>query len=160
MPDFTAIATQLAKEMLRKNLILATAESCTGGWIAEVATAIAGSSDWFDCGFVTYSNDAKQRMLGVRAYTLECYGAVSENTVREMAEGALLNSNALVSVATSGIAGPAGGTADKPVGTVWFAWTGKGFDSQAEVQTFIGDREAVRSQAVAYALQELMALIK
>src|SRR5665647_2559878 len=114
----TTLATLVGARLKVQSLMLATAESCTGGWVAQVATAIAGSSDWFERGFVTYSNAAKQEMLGVGAGTLAKYGAVSEQTAREMAAGALAHSRAQVAVAITGIAGPAGGSPDKPVGTV------------------------------------------
>ncbi|MGH8369528.1 MAG: CinA family protein, partial [Gammaproteobacteria bacterium] len=117
-----ALAEQLARRLLERGLKLACAESCTGGWIAKCLTDIAGSSDWFERGFVTYSNSAKQDALGVSAETLSMHGAVSEQSVREMAVGVLRHSQAQVAVAVSGIAGPTGGSADKPVGTVWIGW--------------------------------------
>jgi len=143
-----------------KSMILATAESCTGGWVAKVMTDIAGSSASFDCGFVTYSNAAKQNMLGVSVDTLERYGSVSKAVVKEMAEGALLNSIADIALSISGIAGPGGGTEDQPVGTVCFAW--KTHDSLAKSTThhFAGDRAAVRRQAVLFALQGVLDILK
>jgi len=146
----------IAAQLLQKKQMLATAESCTGGWIAQQLTAIAGSSEWFDCGFVTYSNDSKQQMLGVSENSLIKYGAVSSNVVAEMAEGVLNHSQATMSVATSGIAGPGGGSDDKPVGTVWFAWAQKGELTRSEKKCFSGDRESVRKQAVKYALQGIL----
>lgn len=137
--------------------MLACAESCTGGWVAETVTAIAGSSQWFERGFVTYSNAAKQELLGVRADTLRRQGAVSEAVVLEMAAGALRNSRAQTSLAISGVAGPAGGSADKPVGTVCFAWAVRGTEPTAQTRHFAGDREAVRRQSVIHALQGLLA---
>ncbi|WP_374403014.1 nicotinamide-nucleotide amidase [Niveibacterium sp.] len=134
---------------------LATAESCTGGWIAEVITATSGSSAWFDRGWVTYSNDAKQEMLGVRAATLAEHGAVSEAVVREMAEGALARSNASHAIAVSGVAGPTGGSPEKPVGTVWIAWASRAGFTLAELHRFDGSREAVRRQTVTRALEAL-----
>jgi len=134
---------------------LATAESCTGGWIAKVLTDRAGSSSWFDRGFVTYSNQSKQDMLGVLPRTLSEYGAVSRETVLEMAGGALANSSAQLSVAVSGIAGPGGGTAEKPVGTVWLAW-GSPDGVEAVCEHFPGDREDVRRLTVMRALQGLL----
>ncbi len=148
-----ALAEQLGAELRRHGLMLAVAESCTGGWIAQAVTAVAGSSQWFERGFVTYSNTAKMEMLGVQPTTLNAHGAVSEATVREMAEGALAHSHAQVALAVSGIAGPGGGTLDKPVGTVWFAWSRLGWSTQAQVRRLSGDREAVRRQAVVVALQ-------
>ena len=146
----------IAAQLLQKKQVLATAESCTGGWIAQQLTAVAGSSDWFDCGFVTYSNDSKQLMLGVSEQSLIKYGAVSSNVVAEMAEGVLNHSQATMSVATSGIAGPGGGSDDKPVGTVWFAWAQKDEQTRSEKKCFSGDRESVRKQAVKYALQGIL----
>jgi nicotinamide-nucleotide amidase len=139
-------------------LMLVTAESCTGGWIAKTATEVAGSSDWFDCGMVAYSYEAKQAMLGVRPETLEQFGAVSRETVVEMVSGALVHSGASVAVAVTGIAGPGGGTPDKPVGTVWIAWKRRGGYPAAELFHFGGDREAVRRQTVAAALDGLETL--
>ncbi|PJC86393.1 damage-inducible protein CinA [Vibrio sp. HA2012] len=130
---------------------LVTAESCTGGGIASAVTDIAGSSAWFDRAFVTYSNAAKMEMLGVRADTLDKWGAVSEQVVEQMAQGALLYSGGTISVAVSGIAGPDGGSEEKPVGTVWFAWQ-KGDQKVQQVHQFNGDREAVRKQACITAL--------
>ena len=134
---------------------LATAESCTGGWVAEVVTATAGSSNWFDRGFITYSNDAKRELLGVDPSVLRSAGAVSEETVKEMVAGALERSCAEVALATSGIAGPGGGSDEKPVGTVCFAWGHRDSPAQASTQRFAGDREAVRRQAVIHALKTL-----
>ena len=143
---------ELGELFRRRGESLAAAESCTGGWLAKVCTDIAGSSDWFEAGFVTYSNPAKQSMLGVLSDTLETYGAVSEQTVREMALGAIQQSKADWAVAISGIAGPGGGRPDKPVGTVWFAWAGPEKWMLAQRMLFEGDREAVRLQAVEHAL--------
>jgi len=153
------IAQLLANKAIQSGTVLATAESCTGGWVAKVLTDISGSSAWFDRGFVTYSNQAKNEMLGVSLTTLDSIGAVSQETVEAMAQGALQNSNANLSVAISGIAGPGGGTKEKPVGLVWFAWaTSKSTDRTqtkvfSESQQFNGDRIAVRCQAVGHALQ-------
>jgi len=135
---------------------LATAESCTGGWIAKCLTDVAGSSEWFERGFVTYSNQAKQEMLGVNDATLIAGGAVSEATVAEMVQGALCHSTAQCALAVSGIAGPGGGTAEKPVGLVWFAWKRVGGRCRSHRQIFEGDREAVRVQAVQTALQGVL----
>ena len=139
--------------------MIATAESCTGGWVAQELTALAGSSAWFDRGFVTYSNEAKQEMLGVRAQTLKEHGAVSEQTAIEMAQGALERSRASVALAITGIAGPAGGTPAKPVGTVCFAWATKGRPARAETKRFSGDREAVRRQSVEYSLATVLEVL-
>lgn len=135
---------------------LATAESCTGGWVAQAVTSVAGSSDWFDRGFVAYSNDAKRELLGVRADTLERHGAVSEETACEMARGALERSRAGVAVAVTGIAGPGGGSAAKPVGTVCFAWARRGGAPRSETRRFDGDREGVRRQSVVHALEGVL----
>ena len=150
------IAVQVG-ELLRTNgQRLTTAESCTGGWIAQCLTAIAGSSEWFERGFVTYSNDAKVEMLGVEADTLVAHGAVSEATAAAMAAGALRHSHADWALAVTGIAGPGGGSADKPVGTVCFGWAA--VDGRVDTQTvrFAGDREQVRAQAVAHAFEGLL----
>ena len=136
--------------------MLATAESCTGGWVAQAVTAIAGSSEWFERGFITYSNDAKHEMLGVRATTLERFGAVSEETAREMALGAIAASRTSVAAAVTGVAGPAGGTSTKPVGMVCFGWAFKDGRVDTITQTFTGDREAVRRQSVVVALEGLV----
>ena len=135
---------------------LTTAESCTGGWVAQCLTAIAGSSDWFERGFVTYSNDAKNEMLGVEAATLLAHGAVSEATAAAMAAGALRHSHADWALAITGVAGPGGGSPDKPVGMVCFGWAA--VDGRVDTQTlhFPGDREQVRAQAVARALSGLL----
>ena len=139
--------------------MLVTAESCTGGWAAQAVTAIAGSSDWFERGFVTYSNAAKEEMLGVRPATIAKYGAVSEETAREMALGALKHSRGTIALAITGIAGPSGGSAEKPVGTVCFAWARKGHDAIAETRRFSGDRDAVRRQSVEHALGKVLQLL-
>jgi nicotinamide-nucleotide amidase len=140
---------------------IVTAESCTGGWVSKALTDVPGSSQWFECGFVTYSNAAKVRDLGVAEVTLERFGAVSEQTVREMAEGALRVAHASVAMAVSGIAGPDGGTAGKPVGTVWFCAAAReqtSIDIIAEEQFFEGDRAEVRSRSVEHALRLILRL--
>lgn len=151
-----ALAADIGAALKRRGEKLATAESCTGGWVAQTLTAIAGSSDWFERGFVTYSNDAKHEMLGVGDDTLALHGAVSEAVVREMAVGALGYSPTEWALAVSGIAGPAGGSPAKPVGTVCFAWAGLDGWLDAETCRFSGDREAVRRQAVHHALRGLL----
>ena len=145
-------AQALGERLRAAHDTLVTAESCTGGWIAKCLTDIAGSSDWFDSGMVVYSYEAKQALLGVRPQTLEQHGAVSRETVIEMVSGALVNSGASVAVAVTGIAGPGGGSADKPVGTVWIAWKRRGGYARAQAFHFDGDREAVRRQTVDRAL--------
>ncbi len=148
---------RLAGEALRaRGLMLAVAESCTGGWIAQSVTAVDGSSGWFERGFVTYANIAKREMLGVPEDTLARCGAVSEATVRAMAEGALRYSHAQIALAVTGIAGPTGGTPEKPVGAVWFAWAGRNRETESARLAFDGDRAAIRRQAVAAALQGLL----
>lgn len=146
----------ISRLLINNNKVLGTAESCTGGWIAQALTSLAGSSVWFECGFVTYSNASKKRMLGVNEATLRDYGAVSEEVVIEMAEGVLQASDVSISVATSGIAGPGGGSDEKPVGTVWIAWAERDKASRAEKFLFNGDREAVRKQAVSAAIEGIL----
>jgi len=153
-----SLAETVGGRMRAARQTLVTAESCTGGWIAKTVTDIAGSSDWFDCGIVAYSYEAKQALLSVNPRTVEAHGAVSRETVIEMVSGALIHSGASVAIAVTGIAGPAGGTPDKPVGTVWIGWKRRGGYPQAEVFHFDGDREAVRRQTVAAALAGLDAL--
>ena len=150
-------AARLAAALRRRGELLATAESCTGGWVAKICTDLAGSSAWFERGFVTYSNDSKQELLGVSAETLDRYGAVSEQTVQEMAAGVLQNSHAQWAMAISGLAGPGGGSREKPVGTVCFAWAGPDGWMMSRRYRFDGDREAVRRQAVATTLSVLTA---
>jgi nicotinamide-nucleotide amidase len=136
--------------------MLVTAESCTGGWIAEAVTMVPGSSEWFERGYVTYTYISKREMLGVRQSTLGAHGAVAEEVVREMAEGALERSHAQVAVAVSGVAGPGGGTPGKPVGTVCFAWAAKDKATRAQTKRFDGDREAVRRRSVEHALRGVL----
>lgn len=149
----------LANSMLKNGLFLATAESCTGGMIAAACTDLAGSSAWFDRGFVTYSNDAKTQMLGVDAALIAQHGAVSEPVARAMAFGAIRHSAAQVSVAVTGVAGPTGGSAAKPVGTVWFGFSVQG-QLTSEQQCFAGDRAAVRLATVQHALKRLIQLLQ
>lgn len=145
--------TRLGELLERQGWTIATAESCTGGWVAKVLTDRAGSSAYVRAGLVTYSNDAKRELLGVTDQSLDEYGAVSEPVVREMVAGALAVTGADVAVAISGVAGPGGGSEDKPVGTVWFAWGRSPADAEAVVERFSGDRDQVRRQAVLFALQ-------
>lgn len=153
------LAAQLGELLKLHGLMLATAESCTGGGVAQAITHVAGSSAWFERGFVTYSNLSKQQMLGVPEATLKLHGAVSEATVREMVAGALRHSTADVALAVSGIAGPGGGTPEKPVGTVWFAWGLREGATLARRHYLAGDRAAVRSQSVQIALQGVIELL-
>jgi len=157
--ELERLARDLGQALLGRGYMLATAESCTGGWVAQAVTAVDGSSQWFERGFITYSNRAKQDLLGVAEATLTAHGAVSEATVREMAAGALIRSGAQVSLAVSGIAGPTGGSPDKPVGTVWHAWAVLDTPIRARHARYRGDREAVRRQAVIDALRGLLDLL-
>jgi nicotinamide-nucleotide amidase len=154
-----ALAEQVGATLRARNLMLCTAESCTGGWIAKMITDIPGCSDWFDCGMAAYSYEAKQALLGVRQETLIEHGAVSSETVLEMVSGALITSGASVAVAVTGIAGPTGGTPEKPVGTVWLGWKRRGGYPLGQVFHFAGDRESVRRQTVAAALKGILTLL-
>ncbi|GAB1234367.1 CinA family protein [Ferrigenium sp. UT5] len=154
------LAAQVGGALKAHGLLLATAESCTGGGVAQAITAIAGSSAWFERGFITYSNLSKQQMLGVAEATLIAHGAVSEAVVRAMVAGALEQSGAQVGLAVSGIAGPDGGTPDKPVGTVWFAWGIEHGATFARVHQLQGNRAEVRAQAVHIALQGVLELLQ
>ena len=154
-PALIGLAADLLQE---KGWMLATAESCTGGLVAGACTDLAGSSNWFERGIVSYSNAAKTELLGVPAALIEAHGAVSEPVARAMAEGAIARSQAQVSIAVTGVAGPAGGSPDKPVGTVWFGWS-VGGKLYTERQRFAGDRAAIRAASVRHALQELVRLL-
>lgn len=152
------LCAQLAQVLQTRGHMLATAESCTGGLIAAACTELSGSSNWFERGFVTYSNAAKTELLGVDAALIEQHGAVSEFVARAMAFGAIRHSNAQVSVAVTGVAGPTGGSADKPVGTVWFGFSVDG-KLTSEMRRFDGDRAQVRSATVTHALTRLLQLL-
>ncbi len=154
-----ALATQLGTLLADKDKKIVTAESCTGGWVSQAITQVAGSSGWFDRSFVTYSNDAKRQMLGVKVRTLNKFGAVSQQVVEEMAAGAIKKSGADFAVAISGIAGPGGGTEDKPVGTVWLGWSIAG-EVDSAMAVLPGDRRDVRAAAVTLALQGLLVRIR
>lgn len=156
--ELSALSLKVGSVLRATGHVLVTAESCTGGWVAEVVTATAGSSAWFDCGFVPYSNAAKQRLLGVLPATLTTHGAVSEAVALELARGALLNSNATVALSITGIAGPDGAVPGKPVGTVCFGWAEKEGPERTETCHFEGDREAVRKSSVCHTLTVLLAL--
>jgi nicotinamide-nucleotide amidase len=149
------LVTRLGAALAANGMMLATAESCTGGWVSMLATSVSGSSSWFDRGFVTYSNESKQEMLGVSSQVLEIHGAVSEQTARQMVEGAISNSRADTALSITGIAGPAGGSDEKPVGTVCFGWQ---INHRVDTETchFAGDREAVRKQSVVHSLSGLL----
>lgn len=154
-----ALAAQVGAALKAHDMMLTTAESCTGGGVAQAITGVAGSSAWFERGFVTYSNLAKQQMLGVSEATLKQYGAVSEAVVREMVTGALANSTSHIALSVSGIAGPDGGTPEKPVGTVWFAWGIKHDVTLAHRHQLSGNRAEVRAKAVHIALQGVLSLL-
>jgi len=154
--ELLRLSEAVAAACRERQLTIATAESCTGGWAAQVITHTAGSSSWFERGFVSYANEAKVQMLGVAPATLEKFGAVSLETAQEMAAGALKYSNALISLAITGVAGPTGGSPDKPVGTVCFAWCVRGGLAEVERCSFAGDREAIRRQSVIHALTGLI----
>jgi nicotinamide-nucleotide amidase len=155
----TARVAELARLLEARQLHVSTAESCTGGWLAKCLTDQPGSSAWFEFGFVTYGNNAKLALLGVRAETLAANGSVSQAVAEEMARGARQVSGADLAVAITGVAGPSGGSADKPVGTVWLAWAGPNGLRGAELRNFPGDRAAIRSQAVAAALDGTIARV-
>lgn len=154
-----ALVEQLAAALIARQQMLATAESCTGGWVAKLCTDQVGSSAWFDRSMVTYSNAAKQDMLGVKALTLAQYGAVSEAVAAEMVQGCLQNSAADIALAISGIAGPSGGSVEKPVGTVCFAWANTVGKTVLQTCHFSGNREDVRLQAVTHALRGTLELL-
>jgi nicotinamide-nucleotide amidase len=149
------LAKRVGERLKAADAMLVTAESCTGGWVAQAVTAVAGSSEWFERGFVTYSNASKQELLGVDPGILQRHGAVSEETARAMALGALARSKGSIALSITGVAGPGGGTREKPVGTVCFAWA-DGAGVQGETRRFPGDRESVRRQSVVHALEGVL----
>jgi nicotinamide-nucleotide amidase len=153
-----ALPRQVGEVLKARGMMLATAESCTGGGIAQAVTRVSGSSAWFERGFVTYSNEAKEEMLGVSPDTMERQGAVSEATVQEMAQGALQYSRADVALSVSGVAGPTGGTPEKPVGTVWFAWATND-TMQTACHHLSGDRDAIREKSIRISLEGLLKLL-
>lgn len=154
--DLYPLAEQLGDALLQRQLSLVSAESCTGGWVAKCVTDVPGSSAWFDRGFVTYTNISKQELLGVSAELLQEHGAVSEVVARAMAEGALAHSHADISLAITGIAGPGGGSLDKPVGLVWHAWAGAELPLSSRQYHYSGSREQIRCQAVFTAMHEVL----
>lgn len=158
--ELYALAAEVGQALKKLRLQLVTAESCTGGMVAEIITAVPESSYYFDRGFVTYSNNSKIDVLGVDEQTLELYGAVSEQTASEMAEGALSLSMSQISLAITGIAGPSGGLPDKPVGTVCFAWVGDQIVNQTKTKHFVGDRTEIRQQATMFSLAFLLEILK
>ncbi|NMM37020.1 MAG: CinA family protein [Glaciimonas sp.] len=159
MEDIIKLAAEVGHALQQKDLLLATAESCTGGGVAHAITEIAGCSEWFDCGFIAYSNDSKTEMLDVSAVLIAQHGAVSEEIAAAMAQGALANSNAHVAIATTGIAGPAGAVPGKPIGTICFSWATRE-RTVTERKVFVGDRHTVREQTVAYCLQGLLRFLQ
>ena len=154
------LAAEVGAQLAKRKWMLATAESCTGGWVAATMTAIAGSSAWFERGFVTYSNEAKHDMLGVPTALIERHGAVSEEVAQAMAAGALRHSRAQIALSITGVAGPSGGTAEKPVGLVCFGWASGNLTQVVETKRFSGDRETVRRASVIHALQGVLAQLK
>ena len=154
-----SVVTAIAEACIRESMTIVTAESCTGGGVAYELTSLPGSSQWYDRGFVTYSNLAKIEMLGVLEESLNKYGAVSEEIAIEMVEGALKHSSANVSIAITGIAGPAGGSEKKPVGTCYLAWSSTSFSTECKHFIFPGDRISVRRQAILFSLSELLQLL-
>ena len=154
------LSLQLGQQLRQRNWRVATAESCTGGGVAAAITAIAGSSEWFEYGVVSYANSAKVKLLGVSEESIAREGAVSEAVVLEMVRGLLILSDAEIAVAISGIAGPGGGSPEKPVGSVWFAWGAATGEIRAELKRFSGDRESVQAQAVLWALEGCLTLLK
>jgi len=157
--DLTTLAQKLGDKLKQSRQLLATAESCTGGWVGKVITDVPGSSHWYDRGFITYTNQSKQEILGVPVNIIEQFGAVSEHTVRAMVAGVLAHSHADVALSISGIAGPGGGTDTKPVGLVYFGWGKRNGEVHTQSQTFRGDREEIRRQAVQHSLSILMTYI-
>lgn len=154
--SLSPLANKIGEVLTRHGHKLATAESCTGGWVAQTITERSGSSNWFERGFVTYSNESKEEMLGVNRATIEVYGSVSRECVIQMVQGAINKSHAQCAVAITGIAGPGGGSSEKPVGTIWFGWLLVGNDYRTLRCQFAGDREAVRRQAVEQALRGIL----
>ena len=160
LEEFTSIGQKLGHKLLSEHAMLATVESCTGGWVSAALTSVPGSSSWFERGFVTYSNESKQEMVKVPEKILSKYGAVSGETAQAMAEGAIKHSNAKVALAISGLAGPRGATKDKPIGTVWFAWCSDGlFETQVECKQLMGTRNEIRSQCVKYSIEHLLYML-
>ncbi len=158
--DFKSLVVKLGQSLVEHQSMVVTAESCTGGMIAEALTSVSGSTAWFDRAYITYSYESKKEMLGVQEMTIQKKGAVSRECVEEMALGALQQSHAKVSVACSGIAGPTGGTLDKPVGTVWLAWAIQGYSAvESKVFLFSGSRQAIREQTTQEALRGILALL-
>jgi len=154
--DIAAVAERVARLLEARGVTLATAESCTGGWISKSLTDIPGSSAWFEYGFVTYGDNAKEMMLGIEPALIEVHGAVSREVAADMAVAARVVSGADLALAVTGVAGPGGGTEDKPVGTVWLAWNGPNRRAATRVETFRGDREVIRRQTVITALQGVL----
>lgn len=157
--EFSKLAEELGVRLSAKHQKLVTAESCTGGWLSQVITSVSGSSMWFDRGYVVYSNEAKHELLKISNDMLEKHGAVSEEVARALAENALQRSAADIAIAITGIAGPTGGIADKPVGTVWFGLASNIAETKTFLQNFQGDRQSIRGQAVEFALEKLISAL-
>ncbi|CAM4414477.1 MAG: Nicotinamide-nucleotide amidohydrolase PncC [Legionellaceae bacterium] len=158
--DINRLALEVGNSLFKLNMKLVTAESCTGGKIAAIATMVAGSSAWFERGYVTYSIESKQELLSVNPETIKTYGVVSEETVLEMAQGALKNSHADIALATTGYAGPGGGESENPVGTIYFAWLSPYFPIKTIKHYFKGDRESITDQAILFSLENLKFLVR
>ncbi len=160
LKELESLSTELGTLLNRKNYFFTTAESCTGGWVGQSLTSVPGSSSWYGCGFITYSNTAKHKILDVSKDTLISHGAVSQEVVEEMVNGALKKSKANLGVAISGIAGPGGGTSERPVGTVCLAWKLNDLPASSVTEVFEGSREEVRFKSVSKALKEAINLLK
>ena len=160
LKELESLSAELGALLIEKNYFFTTAESCTGGWVGQSLTSVPGSSSWYGCGFITYSNTAKHKILDVSKDTLNTYGAVSQEVVEEMVDGALKKSKANLGVAISGIAGPGGGTSERPVGTVCLAWKLNDLPASSVTEVFEGSREEVRFKSVSKALKEAINLLK
>ena len=160
LKELESLSAELGALLIEKNYFFTTAESCTGGWVGQSLTSVPGSSSWYGCGFITYSNIAKRKILDVSKDTLNTYGAVSQEVVEEMVDGALKKSKANLGVAISGIAGPGGGTSERPVGTVCLAWKLNDLPASSVTEVFKGSREEVRFKSVSKALKEAINLLK
>ena len=156
----TQLSTEVGRLLFEKKLKLTTIESCTGGWIGKVLTDVAGSSAWYECGYVTYSDASKIRLVGVSSELIKRSGAVSEPVVQEMAQCSFASTSSDIALAVTGIAGPSGGTSEKPVGTVWFAWATRTGDCKTERKVFVGDRKRIREQTVSMALSQLILFLE
>ena len=156
----TQLSTEVGRLLFEKKLKLTTIESCTGGWIGKVLTDVAGSSAWYECGYVTYSDASKIRLVGVSSETIKRSGAVSEPVAQEMAQCSFASTGSDIALAVTGIAGPSGGSLEKPVGTVWFAWASRTGGCKTETKVFSGDRKGIREQTVSMALSQLLLFLE